>query len=161
MASNYINIDTVLGLTVGEVFIPTNDPLYYQAADHPDVILAKETLDAYPDYFRVAVEFTETDKLIGLQAVDVDGYVWSPAIGDYFTTRTAETDLWQILDDPGTDYTVVKITGDLDIEANPQDVAQAGFTDTYFRVFIPAESSGSASSGSASGSGSGSASASA
>jgi hypothetical protein len=159
MASNYINIASVFGLGVGEVFIPTNDPLYYTAADYPDVIIAKETMDAYPAYFRVAVPFSYSDKMAGIQAVDVDGYVWTPTIGDYFTTRMQEEDLWQILDDPATDFTVVKLTGNLSIESNPQDIAQAGFTDTYVRVFIPeaisgSASSGSASSGSASGSGS-------
>jgi hypothetical protein len=147
MASNYINIASVFGLGVGEVFIPTNDPLYYTAADYPDVIIAKATMDAYPAYFRVAVPFSYSDKMAGIQAVDVDGYVWTPTIGDYFTTRKQEEDLWQILDDPGTDFTVVKLTGNFaGLETNPQDIAQAGFTDTYVRVFIPASpGSGSAS----------------
>jgi hypothetical protein len=148
--ANYINIATVLGITAGEVWAPTTDPTLYQCVDFPDAVIAKSTLDAFDDFFRAAVEFEYPDKLAGLQAKEVDGYTWTPAIGDYFSTYENDLDLWQILDDPGTDFTIVKLSGNLDIEANPQDVAQAGFTDSRFQVFIPEAASGSASSGSTS-----------
>lgn len=135
--ANYILILAAFDLAVGTVFTPTTDPDTYQATSNEDVILPKSTMDALPDYFLAEPSFTWDDKGAGIKAAQVDAVSWTPAVNEYFSTYENELDLWKIIDDPATDFTIIKITGNLTGVENPTIVAQAGFADSRFQVFTP------------------------
>ncbi len=143
--ANFILVIEALGLTVGDIFTPTNDTEQYQSTQNPDVIIPRSTMDALPEYFLLEPSFTWDNKGAGIEAAQVDAVVWTPAVGEYFSTYENELDLWKILDDPDTDFSIVKITGNLTGIENPTVVPQAEFTNTRFQVFTPEAISGSSS----------------